>query len=303
MVFFDEEVLDRLSARLPGGIRPVSVLGQGGCGVVVCVQSDGFSDQFAMKIAWKGNEEQILREQQALQCLRGVNGVVKLLEQGQEPAPYFMCEVVSGQTMDAYLKRGRVTVERALRLLARLADIVGEIHARGIVHRDLKPENVIVKWGKTPSPVVIDFGLAMRYGYGELPDSVTGTLSYMAPEAFDLRHPPGPGQDLYALGIILYWMCAGTMPFKGENRMQVCAQHYMEPIPNLPRRYPARLNDLVHLSLRKDSRSRLSDAKAFGRVLREAIEELGSLGDQIIPGADVTRSRGSRIKTLVEEAQ
>ena len=298
-MFFDEEVLGRLSARLPGGVR--SVLGQGGCGVVVSVQPDGISDEFAMKIAWKGNEDQIQNERRALECLRGVKGVVRLLERAHEPAPYFTCEIVTGRTMEAYFKRGMVTLERALRLTARLADIVGEIHTRGIVHRDLKPENVIVRWGKNPAPVVIDFGLAMRFGKEEpLPDDVTGTLPFMAPEAFDRKHPPGPAQDLYALGVILYWVCTGTLPFKGGNVAETCARHYLDPIPSLPDAYPARLNELVRLSLEKECLLRISDAKAFARVLREAIEELGSLGSEIIPGTDITHSRGCRLKTWAE---
>lgn len=280
-MFFDEEVLGLLSANLPRGVRPVSVLGQGGCGVVVRVQSDRSSDNFAMKIAWKGNEGQIQDERKVLESLRGASGVVRLFESGDESAPYFACEIVMGRTMEVYFKRGMVTVESALRLTARLADIVGGIHARGIVHRDLKPENVIVKWSKIPSPVVIDFGLAMRFRKGEpLPDRVAGTLPFMSPEAFDPRHPPGPAQDLYALGIILYWICTGDLPFKGENMMQVRAQHYFEPISRLPSAYPARLNELVNLNLQKDHRVRLSNAKAFGWALREVIEELGSLGGE-----------------------
>lgn len=305
-MFFDEAVLNRLSVGLPGGVRPVSVLGQGGCGIVVRVQSEDIPDEFAMKIAWKGNEEQIQSERKALEYLRGVSGVVRLLERAHESAPYFTCEMVTGRTMEEHLKHGGVTVESALRLLVRLADTVGEIHTRGIVHRDLKPENVIVRRGRIPLPVVIDFGVAVRFGMGEsLPDCVTGTPSHMAPEAFELRHPPGPAQDLYALGVILYSICTGTLPFKGENMRQVCAKHYLEPIPSLPGTYPERLNRLVSLSLQKDSRKRISNAKSFGRALQAAIEELGPLGSELIPGTETIHSKGCRLKTLVEveEAQ
>jgi predicted Ser/Thr protein kinase len=111
VVFLDEKVLNQLSVGLPRGVR--SVLGAGGCGLVLRVQPDLFSHEIAMKIAWKGNEEQIQKERKVLEHLRGVGGVVKLLEPGEEPAPYFAYEMVAGRTLEEYFKRGMVTVESA----------------------------------------------------------------------------------------------------------------------------------------------------------------------------------------------
>lgn len=299
VVFFDKEVRGRLSVCLPKGVRPVSVLGKGGCAVVVRVQFCGSSQPVAMKIALEGGEEQIKNERNALNDLRGVRGVTQLRELGEDHATCLAYEAVDGRTMEAYFGREFVTLERALRLIARLADVVSDIHSRGIVHRDLKPENVMVRWKKESVPVVIDFGLAMRYGRGDpLADHVSGTLGFMAPEAFNAECPPDPARDLYALGVLLYRTCEGTLPFRGMSTVEMYMQHHLVPIPTLPSRYPPGLNDLIGMCLQKSAARRLSDAKVFARALREVIEELGPLGSELIPQSDLARARNVCLKTL-----
>ncbi len=283
MTVFDEVMRQRFKARLPAGFYPVSLLGQGGCATVLRARSRGFPYEVALKIAHKGSEVWVKNERDRLVELRGVSGIVKMLQSGESPTAYLACEIVKGSTLETYFKQGSVTLKQALKLIARLADILADVHQRGVVHRDVKPENVLAKLGKRPSLALIDFGLGVRLGQKtSILDQVSGSLSFMAPEAFDTHKLPGFGQDLYALGILLYQACTGRLPFLGNSAMEVCVKHHNAPIPSLPPGYPARLNALVAVCLEKLPKKRLSDALTFARVLREGIEELGPLGNQLV---------------------
>lgn len=284
---FDEDV-QCLKGRLPPGFQPLSLLGQGGCATVVRATSMRFESEVALKVAHDGRGEFVKNERDRLYDLRGVPGIARMLESGESPMTYLACEIVYGPTLEAYLKQGNVPLTQALRLIARLADILAGVHDRGIVHRDLKPENALVKTrGQSPSLALIDFGLSVRLGRrSSILDRVSGTIAFMAPEAFDLQKLPGFTQDLYALGVILYQTCTGYLPYRGRSAIEVCGKHYNAPIPVLPPEYPARLNSLIAACLQKKVELRLGDARSFAHVLREAIEELGPLGDRCVPNAE-----------------
>lgn len=293
--------------RMFGGYRPLSVLGHGGGAIVYRASSLHVPRrQCAVKVAYddKGMQ-QILTERSALQVLEGVTGVVQALGCGTgDGVLYLALALIEGQTMERYLASARGRLGYALRSLAHVADTVARVHARGVIHRDLKPENVVMPWeassqGAVPRPTVIDFGLARRSG-GGCPDQVSGTLAYMSPEAFDLTVEPSPAQDLYALGIMLYRICTGRLPFRGRTPQETLSRHHLDPIPVLSPIYPQGLNGLLGLCLKKRPSSRLDDAQTFARTLREAIAELGFLEQTSLPRARTGMSSTRLANTLVD---
>jgi eukaryotic-like serine/threonine-protein kinase len=161
---------------------------------------------------------------------------------------------------------------RALSLAVKLCDALEYLHSQGVVHRDLKPENIIVD--DADNIKLIDFGLASLTGAGRLTfgklSQVMGTPDYISPE--QVRGKRGdPRSDIYALGVILYEMLAGSMPFPGDNPLAIMNLRLLEP-PVPPREAnpeitPA-LQEIIYRALEKDPEKRYASAREFSWDLR-----------------------------------
>jgi len=150
-----------------------------------------------------------------------------------ERVPYVVMELVPGPTLAERLKVGPLPVRPALLIGAQVAAALAAAHARGLVHRDIKPGNVLL----SPSGAkVVDFGIAAVAGDpSELPQGlVWGTPAYLAPERLGGGEVV-PASDVYALGLLLYRLLAGQMPWQTETVTQMLKAHwYAEPAPMPP---------------------------------------------------------------------
>ena len=179
--------------------------------------------------------------------------------------PYLVLEYVDGITLREVLRReGRLPVPRAVDVAERLTDAMAYAHAQGIYHRDLKPENVLVT--EEGRVVVTDFGIALMAGARRLTwrwlTSTVGTPDYMAPEQVEGRRGDAR-TDVYALGIMLFEMLAGRVPWEGDNPLAVMGQHVNAPLPSLrdiDPGIPPPLEAIVRKSVRKDPDERYEDA-------------------------------------------
>jgi serine/threonine protein kinase len=158
----------------------------------------------------------------------------------------------------------------ALRIAAAVAHALGAVHAAGLIHRDLKPSNILLR--ADGQPVLTDFGLAaalastMREKRLTPPNVLVGTADYLAPEiiggqAVDCR------ADVYALGVVLYEMLAGFVPFAGRDPIQVLRAHVDDPVPPLPSRIPATVRSIVDQALHKDPNNRFATADEMARAI------------------------------------
>jgi serine/threonine-protein kinase len=178
--------------------------------------------------------------------------------------PYLVLEYIDGITLREVLRTERnLPIPRAVDVAVQLASAMGSAHALGIAHRDLKPENVLV----TPQGrvVVTDFGIALMTGARRLTwrwlTSTMGTPDYMAPEQVEGKRGDAR-TDVYALGIILFEMLAGRVPWEGDNPLVVMAQHVNAPLPSLREidpMIPPPLEAIVRKSLRKDPEERYAN--------------------------------------------
>ena len=153
---------------------------------------------------------------------------------------------------------------RAVDIAEQLATAMASAHASGIAHRDLKPENVLVT--AEGRVVVTDFGIALMAGARRLTwrwlTSAMGTPDYMAPEQVEGKRGDAR-TDVYALGIMLFEMLAGRVPWEGDNPLVVMSQHVNAPLPSLREidpHVPAPLEAIVTKCLRKDPDERYADA-------------------------------------------
>ncbi|GJM19516.1 MAG: hypothetical protein DHS20C14_17290 [Phycisphaeraceae bacterium] len=213
-----------------GGYALREMLGEGGMGTVYLAdQLEPVAREVALKIIKKGMDtHQIVmrfeRERQAL-AMMDHPGIARVYGAGSTPAgrPYFAMELVRGAAITRYCDTKRLTIPTRLKLFAALCDAVQHAHQKGVIHRDLKPSNVLVSDAAgVPVPKVIDFGIAkaagdafpagsMHTAHGQM----LGTPEYMSPEQTDAS---GLGidtrTDIYSLGVILYELLTGRVPFE-----------------------------------------------------------------------------------------
>src|SRR3954454_4303459 len=165
--------------------------------------------------------------------------IVGVIDAGEDDGrPYIVFEYVEGETLKDRIRRmGQLPIDEAAAYAIEIARALGAAHARGIVHRDIKPQNVLIDDEGTAK--VTDFGIARSLDEEGLTADgrVFGTTDYVSPEQA-LGHDVGPQSDLYSLGIVLYEMLTGDVPFHGENQVAVAMKHVREELPDIQQRRP-----------------------------------------------------------------
>jgi tetratricopeptide (TPR) repeat protein len=270
------------------GYQLVDLLGHGGMGLVydaVHLASDRRVALKTVRPQAHGALASIRREIQALNRLRHP-GVVRVFDHGVDAQrPWYAMDLIEGQTLErrfAVLHRRWPGGARApmsmqqlaepLSILRRLCDTLSYVHGQGVVHRDLKPQNVVIQ--PDGSPILVDFGLALRDGHSGRARAasaslVGGTLPYMPPEQIrgELLDPRA---DLYALGCVLYEAVTGQPPFDGATLHELMHKQLVEePVPPstlMPELDPA-LERLILRLLRKSPRDRVGFAEDVAAAL------------------------------------
>lgn len=272
-------------------------LGQGGMGTVYLAVHALLHKRVAIKvlavdIPGASSAQRFLNEARASVAVEHPN-IVAAFEFGQlaDGRLYYMMEYVDGRTLASRLAAQDLDAEETGRLLLQLAGAMEAAHARGIVHRDLKPENVLIAEPDHAASYVkvLDFGLVKMDGTEKLTRTgmQMGSPPYMAPEQC-AGQPVDGRADLYALGVILYEVFAGRLPFEAD----FIRSHLTVPPPP-PSRFaavPPPLERLILDCLEKDPTRRLANATVFRQRLIEALGPAGlgpakRGGDRAVPSA------------------
>jgi serine/threonine-protein kinase len=257
----------------------VAPLGRGGMGHVYRARHVGLHKDVALKVigASKVNKSaaRFEREAQAIARLDHP-GCVRVLDHGRtaDGAQYLAMELVEGPTLAAALKAdGPLSPARAVGVARSMLAALAHAHGRGVLHRDLKPENVILAAGAAPRPVLIDFGLASLRDAGPLTADgmCLGSPSYIAPERLIGRRPD-ERSDVYAVGVILYELLAGTPPFGGGSPEEIMHEVLNQPFRSLRALRPdvsPVLEAIVRRALARDPAHRFADAEDMMSALDE----------------------------------
>ena len=265
-----------------GGYRIVSQIGKGGMATVFKAYQPSLDRYVAVKVMpsfYAEQDETFLKrfrqEAKAIASLRHPNILIVLDYGEQEGTTYLVMEFVEAGTLTGLMGRPMAPSQMA-NLIEQISGALDYAHQQGVVHRDIKPSNILLP--KPDWPLLTDFGLAKIVGGSQLTQSgtVAGTPAYMSPEQ-------GRGEkvdqrtDIYSLGIVLYEMATGVVPFEAETPMAVILKNIIDPLP-LPRSKNSILAEAIELvilkALAKDPKDRYQQVGELAEALHAAVEAM-----------------------------
>jgi serine/threonine-protein kinase len=278
-----------------------SVIGEGGMGSVYCVRHRALEKRFALKVmradlATEGElAARFIQEAKAAAAI-GHPNIVQITDFGQLPtrAPYFVMELLDGTPLSKLIRKGGpLPAGQAVRVLQQAASALSAAHAAGVVHRDLKPDNIHIT--AAGAVKILDFGVAKMAGRGRLTRTgmVFGTPHYMSPEQAsggDVDHRA----DIYALGIIMYEMFTGRVPFEADSYMGVLTKHmFMVPEPpsqvNPAARELGALEDVTMRCLEKKPELRYASMEELVQDIEKIVQFSGDQLEILRPSREARK--------------
>jgi serine/threonine protein kinase/Tfp pilus assembly protein PilF len=254
----------------------IEELGTGGMGRVYRVADRTLGEEIALKLIRPeiaAEKETLARFKMELKLAREVvhKNVARMFDFNEEGrVPYITMEYVRGENLKRLIRKvGRLFAGQAIPIACQICEGLTEAHRLGIVHRDLKPQNIMID--EDGQAKIMDFGLAQLLKAGEKSEShaTPGTPAYVSPEQIK-GLPPDARSDLYSLGVLLYEMLTGTLPFKAASAREILLKHQAE-VPRDPRELnpgiSAGLSQVVMKCLEKDPGARFQSAAEIRQAL------------------------------------
>ena len=262
--------------------RILNRIGSGGMADVYLAEDTHLGRQVALKVLHRRfaqDQEFVERFRREAKSVAGLShpNVVGVFDRGDHEGTYYIAmEHLPGRTLKEIVEaEAPLPQERAIDLGEQILQGAGYAHRHGVIHRDFKPHNVIVD--DDGRAKVTDFGIA-RAGASEMTEtgSIMGTAQYLSPEQAQ-GHAVTAASDLYSIGVMLYEMLAGRLPFEGESAVSIALKHLSEPPPPLsqfrPDVHPA-LEAVVMAALAKDPARRWQSAEEFAQGLEAARSQI-----------------------------
>lgn len=203
--------------------------------------------------------------------------IVEMYDVGEDDGTYYIImEYVEGKTLKQLLKkRGTLTLSEAIDIMSQLTDGMAHAHDSYIIHRDLKPQNIMIK--DDGQIKITDFGIAMALNSTQLTqtNSVMGSVHYLPPE-----QASGKGctikSDIYSMGIIFYELLSGSLPFRGDNAVEIALKHMREPLPSLREDNPSipqSIENIIKKATAKNPKNRYDSARSMHEDLLTALND------------------------------
>jgi len=271
--------------KLPGGLVIERVLGRGSFGIVVSAITPAPHRRVAVKLLssnWAFDSEQrrrLLREAQAVRRLTSQH-VARVLDIGSldDGSPFLVLEHLRGRSLESIVKVELFTEADAIRYTLQALDALAEAHRIGLVHRDVKPGNLFLseREGRAPKVKVLDFGLVKDIGGSTYASRLTlsgtsiGTPAYMPPEQFHEEDAVGPPADIWSIGITLFELLTGEVPFGAVSIPAMVGRILDEPAPSVRTWRPDVSKELDHViawCLEKNPAQRPENAEVLRDVL------------------------------------
>ena len=230
--------------------------------------------------------------------------IVEMYDVGEDDGLYYIVmEYIEGKTLKQLLKkRGTLTLSEAIDIMLQLTEGMAHAHDSYIIHRDLKPQNIMIK--DDGQIKITDFGIAMALNATQLTqtNSVMGSVHYLPPE-----QASGKGStiksDIYSMGIIFYELLSGSLPFRGDNAVEIALKHMRDPLPSLRESNPAIPQSIENIILKataKNPKNRYDDVRSMHEDLLTALDDSRMNEEPIkfkFPEHEETKKKTEEVKT------
>ena len=265
-----------------GRYEIVKSIGEGGMANVYLAHDKILDRKVAIKVL-RGdlaNDEKFIRrfqrEAQSVANLSHPNIVEVYDVEEEEGQHYIVMEYIEGKTLKQLLqKRGSLTLSEVIDIMLQLTDGLAHAHDAYIIHRDIKPQNIMIQDDGLVK--ITDFGIAMALNATQLTqtNSVMGSVHYLPPEQANGKSSTIKS-DIYSLGILMYELITGSVPFKGDNAVEIALKHLKEKIPSIRRQNPTIPQSVENIVLRataKNPKNRYDSVKDMNKDLKECLNE------------------------------
>ena len=269
-------------AKINDRYQIIKTLGEGGMANVYLEHDTILDRNVAVKVL-RGdlaNDEKFVRrfQREALSAssLSHPN-IVEMYDVGEDDGQYYIVmEYVDGKTLKQVLKsRGHLSITEVVDIMLQLTDGMAHAHDAYIIHRDIKPQNIMIL--SNGMIKITDFGVATALNSTQLTqtNSVMGTVHYLPPE-----QAQGKGStiksDIYSMGIMMYELLTGLVPYKGDNAVEIALKHLKEPLPSVRKSNPSipqSIENVIIKATAKNPKNRYADARAMHEDLLTALDE------------------------------
>lgn len=260
----------------------IKSIGEGGMANVYLAYDTILDRNVAVKIL-RGdlsNDEKFVRrfQREALSASSLAHpNIVEVYDVGEDNGEYYIVmEYIEGKHLKNLLKkRGKLTLSEAVDIMLQITDGMSVAHDSYIIHRDIKPQNIMIL--ENGLVKITDFGIAMAMNATQLTqtNSVMGSVHYLPPE-----QASGQGStlqsDIYSMGIVMYELITGELPFKGDNAVEIALKHLKEPIPDIREKVTNIPNSIVNIikkATAKNPKNRYNDAREMHEDLKTALDD------------------------------
>ena len=268
--------------KIDGRYQIIRTIGEGGMANVYLAYDTILDREVAVKILrgdLASDDKFVKRFQREAKAASSLNhpNIVEMYDVGEDDGNYFIVmEYVEGRTLKSLIKkRGALGLREAVDIMLQLTSGIAHAHDSYLIHRDIKPQNVLIM--EDGRVKITDFGIAIALNNAELTqtNSVMGSVHYLPPEQAN-----GSGatikSDIYSLGILMYELLTGKLPFKGENAVEIAIKQMKEQIPSLTKQnpmIPQSIENIVLKATAKNPKNRYDSVNEMHEDLKMALSD------------------------------
>lgn len=270
-----------------GSYEVLEEIGSGGMASVYRARQTSVDRDVAIKAMHKsiaGSEEWIMRFQREARLVARLEHphILPVYDfDGTHAPPYIVMRYLSGGTLKEVIQRGQLPFDEIGFLMRQIASALDYAHRQGVIHRDIKPSNIMID--REGNTFVTDFGIARLNGSDSTTlthaGALVGTPEYMSPEQLMAREDLDHRADIYALGVVLFQMLTGKLPFESDSVTALILRHMQDPVPSVSAinpQVPSAVDAIIQRALAKDFRERYESA---GELARELVRALGQVAE------------------------